>query len=374
MSSHQQKMKKGLLILLILFVSCQTQPEEKINAQIEKLQTNLDSLFNAEIAQNEPGAALMVSYEGKLIVGEGYGLRDLEDKQPVTPSTNLRMGSVSKQFTGLTVLQLVDDGKLSLSDSVYTIFPFETFKDGTTVEQLINHTSGEGDAEEAFFTEWDSTKIAENKDVLEWYLKENRTVTSPGEKYHYNNGIYEFIPLIVEKLSGQEFAEFAKENVFEKAGMRNTNFFNLANPIEIEERAYCYQKDSLGNWKKVDGHFLNGLLGAGGVYTSVNDYFQYDLALRNNSLFKSETHELIFKPSSSFQADGVDRYYAMGWGVTDSTASHGGGWFGVNTYTKRYLNIPLSYAIFMNRNTLFSSRLAQKTDSLITNFLKTARQ
>ncbi len=366
-------MKNLIIVLLIILVSCGAPSDKKIETEsieLERLETSLDSLFNSHIGDYEPGAAILVSFDGKMIIGKGYGLRDLERKEPITKNTNMRMGSVSKQFTALTILKLVDEGKISLNDSVYSIFPVETFKDGTTVEQLINHTSGEEDAEEAFFNEWDSTKIAENKDVLNWYSEENRTLTKPGEKYQYNNGIYEFIPCIVEELSGKDFAEFAKENVFVKAGMEKTNFFNLANPVQIEERAYCYEKDSLGIWKKMDGHFLNGLLGAGGVYTSVNDYFQYDLALRNKTILSQRNHEIIFKPSSTEIVNGNERYYAMGWGVTDTTATHTGGWFGTNTFTKRYLDKPLTIAIFMNRNTLFTNNLVRKTDSLVFEYVK----
>jgi CubicO group peptidase (beta-lactamase class C family) len=210
-------MKNIFIVLIILITSCKSPSDNKAETKtiaLEKLQTSIDSLFNSNIGENEPGAAILVSYDGQMIIGKGYGLRNLETKEAITKSTNLRMGSVSKQFAALTVLKLVDEGKISLSDSVYSIFPFDTFRDGTTIEQLINHTSGKSDAEEAFFTEWDSTKIAENKDILEWYSKKNRTITKPGEKYQYNNGIYEFIPCIVEKVSGQEFTEFAKENVF----------------------------------------------------------------------------------------------------------------------------------------------------------------
>lgn len=367
-------MKNLIFLLVVICVSCNSAPKKKTDVAamaLEQLRADLDTLFQAEIEENEPGAAVLVAFDGKMIIGKGYGLRDLENKTPITKSTNMRMGSVSKQFTALTLLKLADVGKVALKDSVYSILPIASFKDATTLEQLINHTSGKADAEEAFFTEWDSTKIAENKDVLAWYSKSDRTLTNPGENYQYNNGIYEFIPCIVEQVSKQDFADFAKENIFNAAGMTKTNFFNLAKPIKIEERAYCYEKDSLGNWIKVDGHFLNGLLGAGGVYTSVDDYFQYDLALRNSSILSEATHDIIFRPSSTDTVDGANRHYAMGWGVTDSTASHTGGWFGTNTYTKRYLNKPLTIAIFMNRNTLFDTDLIRKTDSLAVDYVNT---
>ena len=122
-------MKNLLILVLIVFISCKS-PSNKSTEEsavgLEHLETRIDSLFNANIGENEPGAALLVAYDGQLLIGKGYGLRDLESKEPITKNTNMRMGSVSKQFTALTVLKLVDEGKLSLSDSVYTIFPFET--------------------------------------------------------------------------------------------------------------------------------------------------------------------------------------------------------------------------------------------------------
>jgi len=365
-------MKKVLVFFVILVVSYEAFSNETTKSnlsELQQLEASIDTLFNAEIGVSEPGAALLVSYDGEMIIGKGYGLRSIEDKEPITKSTNMRMGSVSKQFTALAVLSLVDNGKLSLSDSVYSIFPYESFK-GVTIEQLINHTSGREDAEDVFLKEWDPTKIAANKDILKWYSTEDRTVTAPGEKYRYNNGIYEFIPSIVEKISGQEFSKFTKKNVFEKAGMKNTNFFNLAAPIKIEERAYCYEKNESGIWTKMDGHFLNGLLGAGGVYTSVNDYFLYDLALRNKTIYSESTHELIFKPSSTRTEIGIEKHYAMGWNVNDTTASHSGSWFGTNTFTKRYLDKPLTIAIFMNRDTLFENGLTNKIDSLVVEYVK----
>jgi len=304
-----------------------------------------------------------------MLIGKGYGLRDLKTKEPITPSTNMELASVSKQFTALSILSLVDKGQLSLSDSVYDLFPYPTFKD-VTVEQLINHTSGLADAEAAFHTEWDASKIATNTDIINWYKKEDRKILKPGEKYEYNNGTYEVLPSIVEKISGQEYSKYVSENVFTKAGMKNTIFFNHSKPVSIKERASYYEKNDSGNWEKMDGHFMTGVLGAGGVYTSLEDYFQYDQALRNESIFSKATHQLIFKPSSTYDNEGETMNYAMGWGVSENAATHSGGWFGVSTYTKRYLDRPLTIAIFMNRSSLFNDDLVDKVDELALNYIK----
>lgn len=156
--------------------------------------------------------------------------------------------------------------------------------------------------------------------------------------------------------------------------MTKTNFFNLTSPVEIEEMAHCHEMDSLGKWNKVDAHFLNGVLGAGGVYTNIDDYFQYDLALRNNIIFpKPSTHELIFKPNAKVSDDADQLYYAMRWFVNDKLANYTGGWFGANTYGKFTCKMVLTIAVFMNRNTLFKSDVIKKTNSLIYEYLKRFR-
>jgi CubicO group peptidase (beta-lactamase class C family) len=367
-------MKNLLILLAIFFVSCNSSSDKKTETrsiELEQLYASIDSLFNSEIKENEPGAAILVSYDGKMIIGKGYGLRDIEKNEPITTNTNMRMASISKQFTALSVLSLVDKGLLSLNDSIKKIWPYHIFEN-ITVQHLLNHTSGLADYEAPYFLkDWDKSKIVENRDILDWLSTNPKPIFEAGKGWEYSNTAYIVLAQLVEKVSGEEFPFYAKKNVFEKAGMKETNYYNLANPIKIKERAYCYEKDSLGNWEKVDGYFMNGIMGDGAVYTSVDDYFEYDLALRKKSILSEETHDLIFKRSSTHQVNGEDRHYAMGWGVTDSTAVHTGGWFGTNTFTKRYLKKPLTIAIFMNRNTLFESELIKKTDSLVLEYVKT---
>ena len=365
-------MKNVLFILLVCIVSCKS-PNKDISesklAALAQFELELDSLAHEYIAPDEPGIALLIAYDGKMLVGKGYGVSNLDTKAPITASTNMEMASVSKQFTALAVLSLVHEGKISLQDTVYRFFPFQTFEN-VTIKQLINHTSGIEDAEKYFYTNWDATKIASNNAILEWYLLENRKKYKSGEQFDYNDGAYELLPLLVEKVSGKKYETYIKENVFEKAGMNRTIAFNLNTPVPIDERAFYYHKDSLGKWNKMDGHPLTGLLGAGGIYTSVNDYFNYDNALRNNSIFSKEIHQLIFEKDDRVKTDDPDMSYAMGWFVNDSMAEHYGGWFGVTTYTKRYLKKPLTVAVFANRDDI-SSELITKMDSITVQFVNT---
>ncbi len=382
-------MKKQLLLitLVFIFISCKNSNDKKIETNLiglEKLQSSIDSLFNSKIEKNEPGAAVLISYNQEMIIGKGYGLRDLETKMPITINTNMRMASVSKQFTSLCILSLADKGLLSLNDSISKFWDYPVFKN-ITVENLINHTSGIADYEAHFDNNWDRNKIVENKDILEWLATNPKPVFKTGKDWEYSNTAYLVLALLVEKVTGEEFSNYAKKNIFDKAGMKETNYFNLAHPIEIKERAFCYENDSLENWKKVDGYYMNGIMGDGAVYTSLNDYLKYDNTLRNNELFSKETQKLIFEPSSSVRKNWpetnpyVNTYpflsnrkvsYSMGWFVTDKLAMHTGGWYGTRTVVLREFDRPLTIAIFLNSDSSFNE-LINETYNLVNEYIKT---
>lgn len=379
-----------IIIFIVVFVSCKGPHDQKIQSKsigLKDLQSRIDSLFHSEIGENEPGAAIAISYEQEMIFGKGYGLRDLETKAPITLHTNMRMASVSKQFTALCILSLVDKHLLSLNDTISKFWNYPVFKN-ITVEQLLNHTSGLADYEEPYFLDrWDKSKIVQNKDILEWLKTNPKPLFEPGDGWAYSNTAYLVLALLVEKVSGQDFPSYAKENIFHKAGMENTNFYNLAKPVEIKDRAYCYEKDSLGNWVKVDGFFMNGILGDGAVYTSIEDYLEYDKTLRNQDLLSKRSHELIFKRSSTIEGEWpntghemIDLYpflknkkfgYGMGWVVTDDLSMHRGSWHGTRTMVVRKMDVPLTIVLFMNSNTDKRELLMIETFSIVNNYLKT---
>lgn len=355
-------MRVIFLIFILAFVSCNS-PSNKKKVALEQFQISVDSLFNSKIEANQPGAGLLVAYDGEMLIGKGFGLRDMVNKIPITSSTNMRTGSVTKQFTALAVLNLIEKGMLSLNDSVTKFFPYPVFEH-IKIYNLLNHTSGIADYEEYFIAKGDRSKIIENEDVLNWLSTNPEGSFEPGQGWEYSNTGYIVLALLVEKISGQEFSEYTKENVFEKSGMQKTNFFSLAHPIDFEERAFCYAKDSTNHWEKVDGFFMNGLMGDGAIFTSMNDYFQFDNAIRNNSLIKKDLHNFIFEQdqalipkedwSNDFFKDypfSEERiYYNYGWFRNEHTAFHTGGHYGTRTMVVHDLKRPLTIAVFLNSN------------------------
>ena len=376
-------MKNIAFILFIALIGCKAPTDKTVvsnSAELEKLKTNIDSLFNSQINENAPGASLLVSYNSEMLIGKGYGLRDVNGKHPITSKTNIRMASVSKQFTALCILSLVDNGILNLNDSLNKYWDYPVFKN-ITIEHLLNHTSGIADYEEYFNKNWDRNEIVENKNILEWLSTNPSPVFEVGKKWEYSNTAYLVLALLVEKVSGKEFSSYAQENVFQKAGMENTTFFNLAKPVEIKERAFCYDKDSLGNWKKIDGFYMNGVLGDGAVYTSINDFHKYNNALQEQSIVSKDMHELIFKPSSMILPEdkkyqfsflkGMDERYAMGWFLTDNLALHTGSWNGTRTIVVKEFERPLTIAIFLNfASSDTRTKLVEETYQLVDKYLK----
>ena len=371
-----------VLIVLSLF-SCKNENRESINKPIKfaDLQVKIDSLYNSHFDENSPGAALLILYDNQKIVNKGYGMRNLETNSPITPSTNMRSASMAKQFTCLGLLNLMQQGKIAQSDTIYKYFPYPIFKN-VTIEQFISHTSGIEDAEWVLDSRPASTTgNFNNEDILDWYANNNVIRFPPGSAFEYNNGTYYTLAQIIEQESGMRYEDYIQKNVFRKSGMKNTKFITDGGSSAIDEYAYRYEKDSFGQWQLLDINFEDDVVGAGGIYLSLNDYANYIEALRNKSIVNAKSHELIFKPISMNMElhsrdlkilTGIESSYAMGWEVTDSLALSAGEWDAVNNFVIFERKRPLTIVMLSNNDDFFKNRLADKTYSIVNDYFNNA--
>lgn len=372
-------MKSLILIILLLTFSCKN--IEKETMRLSDFQKQIDSLLSARIGDDDPGAGILISLNDSILFQKGYGLRDLKTKAPVTTSTNFNIGSVSKQFTALGILTLIEQNKLNLNDSIYKFYPFKSLE-GVTIKHLLTHTSGLVDVDTEFMKMWTLDRPATNEDVIDWYKNNDRKEFNPGEKFEYNNSAYEILASLIEKISGKEFSEYMREYVLEKAGMNNSLFYRSSKPTQIPERAFCYAKDSTETWQKMDGHYLDGMVGAGGLYTNLEDFEKYFSAIRHRKILTTEIDSLLFLPEVEVK-ELADRdfyiiketgsFYGMGWEVNETMAVHGGEIFGAHAFVIHEFNRPLSIAIFMNSNSLFHTEpnLLNEIYKLTNNYLNT---
>jgi len=320
------------------------------NAQLRLTQTSkIDTLFAEFNRPDVPGASVMVIKGGKVLYKRSYGLANLEEKTPSANNTNYRLASLTKQFTAMAIMMLVERGKLSYEDSLTALFPeFPTYGREITVRHLLTHTSGLIDYEDVLPP--DTTIPVKDRDVLQLLERQDHTYFSPGSKFRYSNSGYALLALIVEARSKISFAQFLKRNVFEPLHMNATVAFEQGVSI-IDRRAYGYSRRG-GHFERTDQSLTSSVLGDGGVYSSVEDLYKWDQALYTNKLVSAATLKQAFAPA--VRTDDKNVSYGFGWFVGSERGQkllwHYGETIGFNTAILRLPEEQLTVIVLVNRS------------------------
>jgi CubicO group peptidase (beta-lactamase class C family)/microsomal dipeptidase-like Zn-dependent dipeptidase len=291
-----------------------------------------------------PGASVLVLRTGKPVVQRSYGLADLEQRTMATPATNYRLASVTKQFTATAILLLCDAGKLQLDDPVRRWLPdLPDATQGVTIRHLLSHTGGVVDYED--FVPDDGPQV-HDADVLRLLATQNRTLFTPGSNYRYSNSGYALLALVVEKASGQRFAEFLRDRIFLPLGMNDTVAFENGVSV-VSSRAYGYSAAG-DTWARTDQSTTSAVLGDGGIYSSISDLAKWDAALYDDRLLRGELRKLAFSPTTHTENPSVD--YGFGWRISGETLWHSGETRGFRNVIIRYPERELTVIVLTNRN------------------------
>jgi Asp-tRNA(Asn)/Glu-tRNA(Gln) amidotransferase A subunit family amidase/CubicO group peptidase (beta-lactamase class C family) len=295
-----------------------------------------------------PGAAVLVVKDHKVVFKKGYGLTDLQKHIPVSELTNFRLASVSKQFTAMCIMILKESGKLKYENTLKDIFPdFPEYGKKILIRNLLQHTSGLIDYEDLMP---DSvTEQIHDKDVLRMMMSVDSTYFLPGTEYRYSNSGFAILAMIVEKISGKRYADFLRENIFEPLGMDNSVAYEKGIST-ISDRALGYVTTGNG-FKERDQSTTSAVLGDGGIYTSVMDYFKWDDALYSDKLVSRAALDEAF--STGMLQNGKRTNYGFGW-MTGSSQSvkfieHGGSTCGFTNHVIRAPELKLTVLILTNR-------------------------
>jgi CubicO group peptidase (beta-lactamase class C family) len=232
----------------------------------------IDDLMNA-YSGDVPGASVLVVRDGHVVQRASYGLANLEAHTPVTPQTNFRLASMSKQFTAAAIEILAARGALSDDDPITRFLPsLPAYAQRITIRQLLTHSSGLLDYEDLIPSE--RTEQVSDLDVLHLLENTDHMLFPSGTSYRYSNTGYVFLGLIVAKASGVSFPAFLKREIFDPLGMHGT----LASP-NVEHRAYGYTHKN-GTWTRRDQSVTSATLGDGGIYSSIDDLAKWDAHVR----------------------------------------------------------------------------------------------
>ncbi|HEV2541019.1 MAG TPA: serine hydrolase domain-containing protein [Frateuria sp.] len=294
-----------------------------------------------------PGAALLVLRDGKPLLRKGYGLADLERHAKVTPATDFRLASVSKQFTAAAILLLAEDGKLTLDDSIRHWLPsLPATTDQVTLRQLLSHTGGLIDYEDLIPP--NRTAQLDDQDVLRMLSATPRSYFAPGSAYRYSNSGYVLLGLVVEKASGRTLQDFLAQRIFRPLHMDHTLLY-VHDSKNVPNRAYGYSKTG-GRWLRTDQDLTSATRGDGGIYSNIDDLAKWDAALYDDRLLGDASRQAAFSPHAKVTGEPYEASYGYGWRITGDTLWHSGESIGFRNVIVRWPKQHLTVILLSNRN------------------------
>lgn len=361
--------------------------EPDVAVDMDRIRPSIDAVVMRQAGDSEmPGIVVEISQYGEVIYSKAVGLGDLEEGWPLDTDSIMHIGSVGKQFTAMAVLALVQDGELSLDDTIASHIPeLAGVAGGATVRHLLNHTSGipnglsdpgflaglfAASVDPATYERYASDvggirtmRVSDIPDIPDDERPGNADLIrllaglpgdkgrGPGVSYEYSNTGYAILGSLIERLSGTTFPEFLESRIFSRIGMSDTFSYpdariagggRVATSYVLEDDApLAYREDP-----------RDAILGAYSVYSTAEDLLKYDEALYSDALVDRELVALM--EVAPRLKSGARSNYGLGWKVVEHkgvrTLSHSGRWL---AFTSLYERIPerhLSFVILCNRD------------------------
>jgi CubicO group peptidase (beta-lactamase class C family) len=308
----------------------------------------IDEFLTALVEQDQFMGSILVARDGKMLISKGYGMANLELEVPNTPQTKFRLASVTKQFTAMAILQLQQQGKLNVHDPICKyIRDCPKAWQPITIHHLLTHTSGIHDYWGTLDIEDFEKKSVSPIQIIDRF-RDLPLDFVPGESYYYSNSGYALLGYIIEKVSGQPYAIFLENNIFEPLQMMDTGYDN--NRMVIKNRAAGYSSTA-ANVAYID---MSVCYAAGGLYSTVEDLFRWDQALYTDKLISKPLRDVMFTPFASISgADpGTEFSYGYGWFVGEHLnhlgVAHWGSMEGFRTAIERYPDDQVTIIVLSN--------------------------
>lgn len=284
----------------------------------------VDGVLADQFKPSSPGCAVLVAKKGKVIYRKAFGEADLELHVPVRPEMIFRLGSITKQFTAVAILQLVEQGKISLQDNLQKfVKDFPLAKHPVTIENLLTHTSGITD-----YTQLDISdpfirrKDFKPKEIVDLFKNEPLEF-EPGTKFKYSNSNYFLLGYILELVEGEDYRLIIERQLLKPIGLVNTSYESFSKIVQGRTKGY---KQENGVYENADFQSVTIPFAAGALISNVDDLFKWHQSLIAFQMIKKETLDLAFKPFEF--KDGTKSNYGFGWFIIDmdgaQTVQHGG--------------------------------------------------
>jgi CubicO group peptidase (beta-lactamase class C family) len=308
-----------------------------------ELGSKADALIQPLVKADRFSGAVLVARDGKPIFRRGYGLANREWDIPNDPTTKFRIGSITKQFTAAAILQLQEAGKLSIDDLVSKYYPDAPAAwNAITIKNLLTHTSGIPDYTAIpHFMEEENKRDRTPEEIVK-LTADKPLAFPPGSRFSYDNSGYVLLGYIVEKASGERYADYMQRHIFDPLGMKSTGY-DFSETI-LPKRAAGYR---FNHGKIENARFLSMTepFSAGALYSTVDDMLTWDKALTAGKLLNPASLQAMFTD--------YGHNYGFGWIINSYSEhqhiAHGGGINGFATQFDRFPKDKLTVVVFSNR-------------------------
>lgn len=324
---------------------------EMLSPQITQ---SVDEIMSNAFTPDAPGATIIITRHGQTLFKAAYGLADLEHEVSITTDSVFQVASMTKEFTAIATLMLVEQGKINFTDTITEHVPYFDIGQDITIEQLLEHSSG---IKEYLLSIWEK-KISRQayldmQGVIDIF-KDEPLDFPPGSKHNYSNSGYILLGALIENVSGLSFRDFLKKHIFTPLSMHNTDLTNYRRLTKNRARGYCKHQDGYINGEYIDMDLVHA---AGAMQSTVDDLAKWDHALQNGRLIKPALLKQAWSPVFGEKQQNEP---LLAWGFSTSTfkghnlVGGGGRIDGFNCMDFRIAEQGLFIAILSNQDHLLT--------------------
>jgi CubicO group peptidase (beta-lactamase class C family) len=299
---------------------------------------DIDAVVRSYYETHQFSGTVLVAEAGQVIYRKSYGWANREWNIPNRPEAKYRIASISKQFTAMLILQLVSEGRLSLTGRITDYLPYYRKDTGRriTIHHLLTHTSGIPDlTDDPYFWDYETRLQFDLKTLVKKYCS-GRLEFKPGTQFDYCNSGYVILGAIIEEVTGKDYETLLQERILKPLGLTNTGYDQNKTILPYRAAGYDY---NYGDYQNANYFDMSSVGAAGALYSTVDDLFRWDQALYTDQLLPSEYLEKMMTPYLNNYAYGLGVYEVE---LPDSSrvtmVSHTGGIHGFNSRIARYVD------------------------------------
>jgi CubicO group peptidase (beta-lactamase class C family) len=321
------------------------------------LEKKVDELMNAYVKVNGFTGSVILAKEGKPLVAKGYGYANIEWQIPNAIDTKFRIGSITKQFTSMLIMQLREQGKIKLEDSACMyVTPCPDAWKPVTIHHLLTHTSGIPTY--TGIAAWrEVNMVPKTVDQMIAFFRDLPLQWTPGERYAYNNSGYFLLGVVIEKITGKKYEQALQDMILTPLGLKDTGYDWSKTIIPRRASGYSGRGGALGNAAALD---MQQPYSAGSMYSTVEDLLKWDQALYTEKLLPEAAKTLMWTPFKD--------NYAYGWAIGTPAAglfgghrriAHGGGINGFSSMIVRLPDAKVTVIVLANSDSVSSSNVGR---------------